>query len=33
MEYDLGFLDQDENPAEPVGVNPFGPRVLPMCPE
>lgn len=30
MDYDLGFFDQDENRVEPVGENPFGPKVLPM---
>ena len=30
MDYDLGFFDQDENRVEPVGVNPFTPKVLPI---
>lgn len=30
MDYDLGFIDQDENKVESVGVNPFTPKVLPM---
>jgi putative transposase len=30
MEYDLGFFDQDDNRVEPVGSNPFAPKVLPM---
>ena len=33
MEYDLGFFDQDENRVEPVGLNPFAPKVLPMSSE
>jgi hypothetical protein len=33
MEYDLGFFDEDENRAEPVGHNPFAPEVLPMSSE
>jgi putative transposase len=33
MDYDLGFFDQDENRVEPVGVNPFAPKVLPMSSE
>jgi transposase InsO family protein len=33
MEYDLGFFDQDENRVEPVGQNPFAPKVLPMSSE
>jgi transposase InsO family protein len=33
MEYDLGFFDQDENRVEPVGDNPFAPKVLPMSSE
>jgi len=27
MEYDLGFFDRDENRVEPVGKNPFAPKV------
>jgi transposase InsO family protein len=33
MHYDLGFFDQTEDRVEPVGENPFAPKVLPMCPE
>ena len=33
MEYDLGFFDRDENKVEPVGDNPFTPKVLPMSSE
>jgi putative transposase len=33
MEYDLGFFDEEENRVEPVGKNPFAPKVLPMCSE
>ena len=33
MNYDLGFFDQDEDRVEPVGHNPFAPKVLPMAPE
>ncbi len=33
MHYDLGFFDQDENRVEPVGHNPFAPKVLPMSSE
>lgn len=33
MEYDLGFFDQEENRVQPVGENPFAPKVLPMHPE
>jgi len=33
MDYDLGFFDQHENRVEPVGQNPFAPKVLPMCSE
>lgn len=32
MDYDLGFFDNDENRVEPVGINPFAPKVLPMSP-
>ena len=32
MQYDLGFFDEDSRRFEP-GENPFGPKVLPMCPE
>jgi len=33
MDYDLGFFDQEENRVQPVGENPFAPKVLPMSPE
>ena len=33
MDYDLGFFDRDENRVEPVGLNPFAPKVLPMSSE
>jgi hypothetical protein len=33
MDYDLGFFDNDVNRVEPVGENPFTPKVLPMSPE
>ena len=33
MEYDLGFFDQQHNRVEPVGHNPFAPKLLPMSPE
>ena len=33
LDYDLGFFDQTENRVEPVGVNPFAPKVLPMSSE
>ena len=33
MHYDLGFFDQAEDRVEPVGENPFAPKVLPMSPE
>lgn len=33
MDYDLGFFDLDENRVEPVGENPFAPKVLPMSSE
>jgi transposase InsO family protein len=33
MQYDLGFFDQHENRVEPVGDNPFAPKVLPMSSE
>jgi hypothetical protein len=33
MEYDLGFFDEEENRVEPVGHNPFAPKVLPMSSE
>ena len=30
MEFDIGFFDEDSNRVEPVGDNPFAPKVLPM---
>lgn len=27
MDYDLGFFDQNENRVEPVGINPFAPKL------
>lgn len=33
MDYDLGFFDEDWNRVEPVGENPFAPKVLPMSSE
>ena len=33
MEYDLGFFDRTVNRVEPVGENPFAPKLLPMSPE
>ena len=33
MNYDLGFFDKDENRVEPMGQNPFAPKVLPMSSE
>jgi len=33
MEYDLGFFDEVDNRVEPVGQNPFAPKLLPMSPE
>lgn len=33
MDYDLGFFDETENRVEPVGANPFAPKVLPMSSE
>jgi len=32
MEFDIGFFDEEENRGEPVGMNPFAPKVLPMSP-
>ena len=32
MDYDLGFFDNEVNRVEPVGENPFAPKVLPMSP-
>lgn len=33
MEFDIGFFDEEENRVEPVGMNPFAPKVLPMSSE
>lgn len=33
MDYDLGFFDNEVDRVEPVGENPFAPKVLPMSPE
>lgn len=33
MHYDLGFFDRTLNRVEPVGENPFAPKVLPMSSE
>ncbi len=33
MDHDLEFFDNEVNRGEPVGENPFAPKVLPMCPE
>lgn len=32
MDYDMGYFDEESGQFEP-GPCPFGPRVLPMCPE
>ena len=32
MQYDLGYFDDETCRLEPID-NPFGPKVLPMCPE
>ena len=32
MDFDIGFFDEEENRVEPVGTNPFAPKVLPMSP-
>jgi putative transposase len=32
MDYDLGFFDNEVDRVEPVGENPFAPKVLPMSP-
>ena len=32
MDYDLGFFDKEVNRVEPVGDNPFAPKLLPMSP-
>lgn len=33
MDYDLGFFDESEDRVEPVGINPFATKVLPMSSE
>jgi putative transposase len=33
MNYDPGFFDETENRVEPVGLNPFAPKVVPMSSE
>ena len=33
MDYDLGFFHKEDNRVEPVGHNPFAPKVLPMSSE
>ncbi len=33
MDYDLGFFDENEDRVEPVGINPFASKVLPMSSE
>lgn len=33
MDYDIGFFDRQDNRVEPVGQNPFAPKVLPMSSE
>ena len=33
MDYDLGFFDRETNRVEPVGENPFAPKLLPMSSE
>ena len=33
LDYDLGFFDQQDKRVEPVGSNPFAPKVLPMSSE
>jgi putative transposase len=32
MQYDLGYFDDEAGRLEPL-ANPFGAKVLPMCPE
>jgi len=32
-DYDPGFFDRELNKVEPVGKNPFAPKVLPMLSE
>jgi putative transposase len=33
MDFGLGFFDNTENRVEPMGENPFAPKVLPMSSE
>lgn len=33
LDYDLGFFDRELDKVEPMGKNPFAPKVLPMLPE
>jgi len=33
MDYDLGFFDENTDRVEPVGINPFATKVLPMSSE
>lgn len=33
MNFDLGFIDEEVSRGEPVGENPFAPKVLPVSPE
>jgi len=33
MDFDLGFFNNTENRVEPMGENPFAPKVLPMSSE
>lgn len=33
MKYDIGFFDKEDNRVEPVGENPFAPKLLPMSSE
>jgi len=33
MDYYLGFFDRDVDRVEPLGENPFAPKVLSMSPE
>jgi putative transposase len=32
MDYDIGYFDEETKRVEPI-ENPFGPKVLTMCPE
>jgi hypothetical protein len=33
VDYDPGFIDKEVSRAEPVGVNLFAPKMLPLSPE